>query len=159
MFAPGVPQVMTEFNSSSNLLAGLVVSIYILGFALGPLLVAPMSEQKGRIVVYHTCNLLFLIFTILNAVSHNMAMLIVFRFLAGAAGAAPITIGSGTIADLIPRERRGLTMSLWSLGPILGPMVGPIAGGFITQSLGWRWVFWVLAIVVDTSLPPTSQLR
>lgn len=149
MFAPGVPQVMIEFRSQSDTLASFVVAVYVLGFAFGPLLVAPISELKGRLVVYHTCNVLFCVFTVLNAVSKNMQMLIVFRFFAGVAGVAPITIGSGTIADLIPRERRGLVMSLWSFGPIMGPVIGPILGGVVTQSLGWRWVFWLLSIVVS----------
>lgn len=157
MFAPGVPQVMEEFKSSSDTLATFVVSVYVLGFACGPLLIAPISEAKGRSIVYHTCNTLFVLFTILSAVSRNMAMLIVFRFLAGFAGVAPITIGSGTIADIIPRERRGLAMSVWSLGPIMGPIVGPVAGGFLAQAKGWRWVFWVIAIAVSPSPAPESR--
>lgn len=123
MFAPGVPDVMKDFNTSSNLLATFVVSIYVLGFAFGPLVVAPASELLGRSPVYHICNILFMIFTILNAVSVNLPMLIAFRFLAGFAGVGAITIGSGTIADLIPPERRGLCMALWSMGPIFGPVV------------------------------------
>ncbi|KAF2095729.1 cycloheximide resistance protein [Rhizodiscina lignyota] len=151
MFAPSVPQVMQDFKSDSNLLAAFVVSVYILGFAFGPLVVAPISELKGRLIVYHTCNTLFFVFTIISALSQTMVMLIVFRFLAGFVGVAPTTIGSGTIADLIPRERRALYMSLWSMGPILGPVVGPIAGGFLAEAKGWRWEFWVLAMVGGTA--------
>lgn len=55
MFAPGVPNVMNDFNTSSNLLATFVVSIYVLGFAFGPLVVAPASELLGRSPVYHIC--------------------------------------------------------------------------------------------------------
>ncbi|KAK4495853.1 hypothetical protein PRZ48_013121 [Zasmidium cellare] len=146
MFAPGVPIVMTDFNTFSNLLATFVVSIYVLGFAFDPLVVAPASELLGRSPVYHVCNILFVIFTICNAVAINLPMLIAFRFLAGFAGVGAITIGSGTIADLIPPERRGVAMSLYSMGPIFGPIIGPIAGGFLTQGAGWRWVFWVITI-------------
>lgn len=148
MSAPGVPQMLVDFKTDSKILATFVISVFVLGFAFGPLVVAPLSEWTGRVPVYHACNILFLIFTILCAVSKNMAMLIVFRFLAGFAGVAPITCGSGTIADLMPPERRGVAMSLWSLGPLFGPIIGPIAGGFLVEARDWRWVFWVIAIVV-----------
>lgn len=155
MFAPGIPQVMEDFNSTSNIVATFVVSIYVLGFAFGPLIIAPASEMYGRSPVYHTCNLFFTIFTICNAVSTNMPMLIAFRFLAGFAGVGATTIGSGTIADMIPVQRRGVYMSLWSLGPIFGPIVGPLAGGFLIEAAGWRWTFWVITIVVGVDGCPT----
>lgn len=47
-FAPGVPQVLRAFNETSNIMASFVVSVYILGFAIGPLIIAPMSELYGR---------------------------------------------------------------------------------------------------------------
>jgi multidrug resistance protein len=159
MFAPGIPSVMAEFHTTSPMLATFVVSVFVLGFAFGPLLLAPLSEMYGRIPVYHTCNILFLLFTIGCAVSQNMGTLIAFRFLAGVAGVATVTCGSGTIADLMPVERRGLAMSLWSLGPLMGPIIGPIAGGFLIQAEGWRWVFWLIAIVVgspSSKFPPHS---
>jgi MFS family permease len=39
-------------------------------------------------------------------------------------------------------------MAIFSLGPLLGPIIGPIAGGYVSESLGWRWVFRILAIAV-----------
>lgn len=137
---------------NSTLLATFVISVFVLGFAFGPLVIAPLSETISRVPVYHVCNILFFDFTVLCAVSKSMAMLIVFRFLAGFAGVAPITCGGGTIVDLMPPERRGVTMSLWSLGPLFGPIIGPIAGGFLVEAKGWRWVFWVIAIVVRIHL-------
>ncbi|KAF2759379.1 MFS general substrate transporter [Pseudovirgaria hyperparasitica] len=147
MFAPGVPQIMREFNTSDPKLATFVVSVYILGFAFGPLLVAPLSEMYGRTVCYHSCNVLFVIFAIGCAVSNSYGMLVAFRFLMGCAGSAPLTIGGGTIADMMPPERRGSAMAIWALGPLLGPVIGPVAGGFLVEGAGWRWVFWLLAIV------------
>ena len=60
MFAPGVPDLMEEFGSSSTLFGSLVVSVYVLGFAAGPMVFAPLSEMYGRTVVYHTCNVGFI---------------------------------------------------------------------------------------------------
>ncbi|MCJ1246989.1 hypothetical protein MMC30_004200 [Trapelia coarctata] len=146
MFAPGVPQVLSDFRSTDALLGSFVVSIYILGYAIGPIFIAPLSEMYGRLWLYHSTNVLFVIFTIACAVSSNLNMLIGFRFLAGCAGSAVLTMGGGTIADLFKQEERGSATAIWSIGPLLGPVVGPVAGGFLSQAKGWRWVFWVITM-------------
>ena len=151
MFAPGVPDVMAEFNTSSSTFATFVVSIFVLGFAFGPLFLAPLSEMYGRVIIYHVCNVLFLIFTIACAVAKDTGFLLAFRFWAGVAGVATVTCGSGTIADIMPQEKRGKAMTLWSCGPIMGPMIGPVVGGFLIQAKGWRWVFWVISIAVSVA--------
>ena len=150
MLAPGVQLVMKEFHTSSTTFATFVVSIFVLGFACGPLLLAPLSELYGRVLIYHITNVLFLAFTILCAVSQNQSMLLAFRFLSGFTGVATITIGPGTIADIMPREKRGKAISIWSVGTILGPMIGPIIGGYVAEVAGWRWIFWVISIVVSS---------
>ncbi|KAJ5762507.1 uncharacterized protein N7511_005889 [Penicillium nucicola] len=152
MFTPGVSDVMQEFHVTSSMLGSFVVSVYILGYCFGPFLIAPLSEIYGRVALYHSCNLLFLIFTIACAVAQTMPQLIVFRLLAGMAGVCPLTIGSGTVADMVPKEKRAGIMAIWAMGPILGPVVGPVAGGFLAEAEGWRWVFWVIAIVTGAMM-------
>lgn len=148
MFAPGIPKIMVEFHETSATVATFVVSVYILGFAFGPLIIAPMSEVFGRARLYIYGNILFTIFTVGTALSQNMAMMMAFRFLMGLAGAVPVTIGSGSIADIMPIEQRGRAMSAWALGPLLGPCIGPVAGGYLIKAAGWRWVYWLVTIVV-----------
>jgi multidrug resistance protein len=151
MFAPGVPQVMEEFQSDNNLLASFVVSIFILGYVFGPLIVAPLAELFGRLYVYHISHILFTVFTIACAYSNSIGMLIAFRLLAGIVGSTPITIGGGSVADMFIPLERGKAMSIWSIGPLLGPVIGPIGGGFLTAARGWRSVFWFLAIAIASA--------
>ena len=68
-----------------------------------------------------------------------MNMLIGFRFMAGCWGVSPLTIGGGTVADIMIPEKRGAAMSIWALGPLFGPVIGPVAGGFLANAKGWRW--------------------
>ncbi|KAI9663534.1 MAG: hypothetical protein M1831_002543 [Alyxoria varia] len=150
MFAPGVPELMAEFGSDSTLLASFVVSVYLLGFVFGPLVMAPASEVYGRTPVYHAGNLLFVVFSIACAVATDLPMFCVFRFIQGTAGATPLTNGGASIGDVIPVEQRGAAMAIWALGPLAGPVVGPVIGGFLSQAKGWRWVFWLLTIVGGT---------
>lgn len=149
MIAPAVQLIMSDYHTTSTTFATFSVSIFVLGFASGPLLLAPLSEIYGRVIVYNVTNVLFLVFTILCALSPNQSVFLTARFLSGFVGVATITIGSGTIADLMPKQERGKAVSVWSVGTILGPMVGPIIGGYVTEVAGWRWMFWAISIVVS----------
>lgn len=169
MFAPGADALCAEFGITNSTIAALTVTIYILGFALGPLFISPLSEIYGRLIVYHVGNGLYLGFTIGCAMSTNTAMFMVFRFMCGVAAASPMSIGGGTIADLYRQEQRGKAMALFGLGPLLGPVwlsllplaaftdplltltecIGPVVGGFVTEYVGWRWTFWITLIFVS----------
>lgn len=146
MVAPGVPLIMREFETSNETVGSFIVSIYILGYAIGPLVIAPMSEVYGRLPLYHTNNVLFVIWTMACALAPNVGSLLVFRLFAGLSGSCPITIGGGSIADTFSQEQRGGAMALFALGPLFGPVIGPVAGGFLAEAEGWRWVFWVILI-------------
>ncbi|KZL69403.1 major facilitator superfamily protein [Colletotrichum tofieldiae] len=146
MFAPAVPDMMKEFRDDSSAMASLVVSVYVVGFALGPLICAPLSELYGRLYVYHVSNGLFLVFTVGCALSTQTGMFVAFRLLAGCVGATPMVLGGGSIADIIPPERRGAAMTLWGVGQLFGPVIGPVGGGFLNEAAGWRWIFWVILI-------------
>ncbi|KAK9801640.1 putative Major facilitator superfamily (MFS) profile domain-containing protein [Seiridium cardinale] len=116
IIAPAVPEILEAFETDNSLLATFVISVYLLGFALSPLLVAPLSEMYGRLPIYHVCNIFVVVFTVACALSTDMSMLIVFRFFSGCFGIAPATMGGGSLADIIPIQRRGRAMSIWSLG-------------------------------------------
>jgi multidrug resistance protein len=152
MFAPSMTQVMNEFHSTNENIASFVVSVYLLGYAFGPLIIAPFSELYGRLPAYHITVLLFIVFNIACAKSLNLSMLIVFRFLTGVGGSGPLTIGPGSIADCFKQEERGKVMAIWTLPILIGPSMGPIVGGYLSDSLGWRWDFWFLCIVVSMPL-------
>ncbi|KAF9634361.1 hypothetical protein BFW01_g5256 [Lasiodiplodia theobromae] len=152
MFAPGADQMLAEFKETNTVVAQLSVTIYLLGFVVGPLVVAPLSELYGRLWIYHICNAIFLGFAIGCALAKNMPMFIVFRFITGCAGSAPLTIGGGTVADVMPQEKRGAAMAVFAMGPLLGPVIGPVIGGFLSQELDWRWAFWLLAMIVRHTL-------
>ena len=94
-------------------------------------MIAPLSELYGRVMVYNVCSFIFLIFTIACALANNLSALIVFRLLAGIAASCPMTLGAGTIADLMPVEKRGKAMASWIMGPLIGPTIGPLSGFYL----------------------------
>lgn len=160
MFAPGAHQLAVEFAVTNDTVAAMTVSLYVLGFALGPLVLAPLSEVYGRQTIYTLCNLGFIAFIFGCAFSTNVSMFLAFRFIAGCAASGPMSVGGGTIADLTSPEERGKAMALFSSGPLLGPVLGPIIGGYVAQYIGWRWTFRIILIIVSSSpiLQPLLQL-
>ncbi|KAI9369643.1 major facilitator superfamily domain-containing protein [Aspergillus egyptiacus] len=146
MFAPAISYMAADVGETDQTILSFTVSVYLLGYAFGPLLLAPLSEIYGRRVVLSCANWFFVVWQIGCALAQNIETEIVCRLLAGIGGVGCITLGAGVIADLFPVEERGKATALWGLGPLLGPVAGPIAGGFIGQEAGWRWTFWVLLI-------------
>lgn len=117
-----------------------------LAYAIGPLLLGPLSELYGRVIVLQLANLFYLFFNLGCGLSRTKVQLIVFRFLAGFGGSAPLAIGGGILSDLFTAEERGRAMSIYSLAPLLGPAIGPIAGAFISENTSWRWIFYATTI-------------
>lgn len=136
---------MADFNSTDPYYTILLVTIWELGEAVGPLFTAPMSEIYGRVPISNGANLLFIITSIGGALSVNLSMLVAFRFLSGVA-VTSIALEPAIVGDMYIQEERGTVLSLMGLPPLLGPAVGPVIGGFLTQAKGWRWAFWLTAI-------------
>lgn len=157
MLAPSVPQVLATFRpcGGDKALGSFSVTVYILGFCVGPLLLAPLTDMYGRTRLYRVYIVGYIILTVACALSPNLEALIVFRFLAGCFGGAPMAIGGAVIADMYPPGERMQPMACYSAGTMLGPTIGPILGGVITGSLDWRWVFWIAAILVLVHSPAT----
>ncbi|GKT97052.1 cycloheximide resistance protein [Colletotrichum tofieldiae] len=144
--AAAAADIMQHFGTTNETLGALMTTIYLLGYAFGPVIIAPLSELYGRAIVFQSCTLMFTIFNIACAVANSFGSLVVYRLLAGIAGSCAGTSGAGSIADMIVREKRGAVMSAYIMGPTLGPTIGPIIGGNLTATAGWRWGFWLMAI-------------
>ena len=148
MFAPAIPALLKEFHSTNTTLGSFIITIFLLGMAAGPLIFAPMSELYGRLVIQHVGNVGFLLFTIAIALATNLNMLIVFRLFQGAFSSVCLTNGGGVIADTIPQQQRGFALGMFTVGILAGPVVGPVPGSFLAAAKGWRWVFWLLSMLV-----------
>lgn len=118
----------------------------MISMAIFPLWWSSFSEEFGRRSIYLISFTLFVIFSILSAISTNITMLIIFRMCAGGASASAHSTGAGSVADLFEVFERGRAMSIFYLGPLLGPLIAPIIGGVVTQELGWQATMWFLAI-------------
>jgi multidrug resistance protein len=138
------------------------MSLFVLGFALGPLLWAPISELYGRQIVFFFTFMAFVAFNAGAGGSPNIWTLLILRFFAGSFGSSPLTNAGGVVADLFTAKERGMAMGLFSIAPFMGPVIGPIAASFLGMNEGWRWVEGMMAIfsgvawILSTILVPET---
>ncbi|KAK9415226.1 putative MFS transporter [Seiridium unicorne] len=128
----------------------LLVTIWELGEAAGPLLIAPLSEIYGRYPVINVCNVGFILASVLAALSQNSNTFIAARALTGVAVATNV-LSPAIIGDLFPSESRGTAMSLISLAPLTGGAVGPLISVAVAEGLGWRAVCWMSVILAGVA--------
>ncbi|KAF2111074.1 major facilitator superfamily domain-containing protein [Lophiotrema nucula] len=136
--------------SCSKTVATLGLTTFLIGFATGPLLFAPLSEVFGRTIIFRVTLGLFVVFNVGCALAPNVESLLVFRFLCGFFGSPTVTNSGGCLADMWRAEERSVPFALFTTGSSLGPAVAPIVGGFVSEHLSWRWMYWVVTILSGT---------
>ncbi|CAF3457713.1 unnamed protein product, partial [Fusarium graminearum] len=141
-----IMQLMIHFQASQTLVtAG--VSLYVLGFAVGPLLWAPLCEIWGRQVIFVISYGMYVVFSAACTADHGIATLLVLRFFCGTFGSSPLTNAGGVISDVFRPDERAIAMAFFSLAPSFGPTLGPFIGGYLADAHGWRWVMGLMAII------------
>lgn len=144
-YSGGVAEIIMQFGCSQEI-GILGISLFVLGFAVGPLIWAPLSEMYGRQVLYIITYGGLTAFNAGAAGSQNIWTLIILRFFAGSIGSSPLTNAGGAIADMFSAKQRGLATTFFAAAPFMGPVLGPIVGGFVGETVGWRWIEGVMAI-------------
>jgi DHA1 family multidrug resistance protein-like MFS transporter len=123
-------------------------SFYILGFAFGPTLWAPLSELQGRRMPLVVSMFGFSVFSIACATGKDIQTILISRFFSGFFGACPVTVVAAVFSDMFDNKWRGVAVALFATAIFTGPLIAPFIGGFITEShLGWRWTEYLASIM------------
>jgi DHA1 family multidrug resistance protein-like MFS transporter len=120
--------------------ATLTTSLYVLGYAFGPLIWGPFSELQGRKLPILIGMFGFSLFNFAVATAKDTQTVMICRFFTGFFGSCPLAVVAAVFADMFDNEQRGPAVVIFSAMVFMGPMLGPFIGGFINSShLGWRW--------------------
>ncbi|KAJ9118545.1 hypothetical protein QFC22_003764 [Naganishia vaughanmartiniae] len=128
--------IVETFNVTP-IVATMGLTVFLLGMAVGSVVVAPLSEMYGRRPIYLVSIVIFVVLLLPTALARNYASILIPRLLSGISASALVTNSPGTVNDLVNDKYRALAFSIW----------GPIIGGFVYQYLGWRWISWIVLIL------------
>jgi len=126
----------------------LTTGLYMLGLGLGSVVASPTAILFGKRPVYLVAIILFTLSSIWCALSPNYASLVVARIVQGFSVSPVECLPSATIAEIFFLHERAYRLGIYTLLLLGGKNLIPLVSAVIVQSLGWRWVFWITAIVV-----------
>jgi DHA2 family multidrug resistance protein len=137
-----VPKIMTSISADLNQIQWVLI-IYMIGMAVIMPTVGWLSDLVGHKWLYTSSLALFTISSALCGVAWSPYSLIFFRFIQGlgAGGIAPTAMA--IIFRVFPPQQRGLAMGIYSLGWTFGPILGPTLGGYLTDTISWRAIFYI----------------
>jgi MFS family permease len=137
IFSGAVLQVEEYFHVSDEV-SILTISIFVLGFAVGPVIWGPLSELYGRQAIYLITLGASILFagTSIACNDNDIAALLVLRFLVGSFSSAAVSNSPAVVADIFVPAERGLAVMAYSMFPFLGPTLGPICGNFLAAGAG-----------------------
>ncbi|KAK9457407.1 major facilitator superfamily domain-containing protein [Dipodascopsis uninucleata] len=145
IYASAAAEIAKEYHIGITV-SILGVSLYVLGFASGPLMWAPFSELRGRRVPLLIGIFGFAVFNTAVATAKDIQTIMICRFFAGFSGASCVTLVPAVIGDVCSNRWRGTSMALFVAAVMCGPFFAPVLGGFIVKRLGWRWTEYVTSI-------------
>ena len=139
--ATALPTIAGDLHGLNHL--SWVVTAYILTATISTPLWGKLGDLYGRKKLFQAAIVIFLVGSALSGLSQDMAQLIGFRALQGV-GAGGLMVGAqAIIGDIVSPRQRGRYMGYFGAVFGLSSVIGPLAGGFITQHLSWRWVFYI----------------
>ncbi|MYR94399.1 MULTISPECIES: MDR family MFS transporter [unclassified Streptomyces] len=136
-----LPTIVSELGGLDHL--SWVVTAYLLAATAATPLWGKLGDQYGRKKLFQTAIVIFLIGSALCGMAQNMPQLIGFRALQGLGGGGLMVLSMAIVGDIVTPRERGKYQGLF--GAVFGvtSVLGPLLGGFFTETLSWRWVFYI----------------
>lgn len=136
-----LPEIVSDLGGLSYITW--VVTAYLLSSTIGAPIAGKLGDMYGRKIVLQCAILIFLLGGSIAGMAWNMPVLILGRVIQGLGGGSLIVVSMAVVADVLPpRERarvQGTLSAVFGVSTVLGPLVG----GFLVQSVGWHWIFFV----------------
>ena len=137
-----LPYIQGSVSASSDQINWVLTS-YIVAAAIMTPPSGFLANRFGRKRVLLTAIAGFVIASILCGLSQSLDQIVVFRLMQGLFGAALVPLSQGILLDLYDVQERGSAMALFGVSVMVGPVLGPVIGGWLTDNISWRWVFYI----------------
>lgn len=146
MYLPAMPGIAADLNTTTPLVQ-LTLSAFMAGMAIGQLIIGPISDQLGRKGLLIGGAVAALIASVLCAVAPSISVLIAARILQGLGGGACVVISRAIVSDLARGKKAAQAFALLMIIQGVAPVAAPLFGGVLVEHVGWRGIFWTLALI------------
>ena len=137
-----LPHIQGSVSASADQITWVLTSYIVAATIMTPL-TGFLADRLGRKMVFLISIAGFTVASMLCGIATSLAEIVLFRLLQGLFGAALIPLSQAVLLDINPPEKHGKAMAVWGAGAVLGPILGPALGGWLTDNLDWRWVFFI----------------
>jgi len=137
-----LPHMQGSLNAGTDEITWVLTS-YLVSNAVVLPMTGWLSRVFGRKRFLITCICIFTFASFLCGAAPNLATLVIFRIIQGAGGGALIPNSQAILLETFPPRERGMANAIFGVGAMFGPIVGPALGGWITDNLNWRWIFYI----------------
>ncbi|KAF9068155.1 major facilitator superfamily domain-containing protein [Rhodocollybia butyracea] len=153
IYFPALNVLSAELHVSSSLI-NVSLTTFMIFQGLAPVFLGDLADTAGRRPAYIIGFVFYIGACIGLALQTSFPALLILRCLQACGSSSTIALASGVAADVSTSQERGTYMGWVNGGALLGPSIGPVLGGVLAQFLGWRSIFWFLAILAGVILIP-----
>lgn len=137
-----LPHMAGSVSASQDQIAWVLTSYIVAGAICTPI-TGWLSDRLGRKRLLMVAVIGFIAASALCGAATNLYEIVAFRLIQGVFGAPLIPMSQALVLDIYTARERAMAMSLWGVGVMVAPIIGPVLGGWLTDSLSWRWVFYI----------------
>jgi DHA2 family multidrug resistance protein len=137
-----LPHMQSQMSASQDQITWVLTS-YLIAGAIATPLSGWLADKYGRRMLVGVSVAGFTLASLMCGMASSLPMIVVARLIQGACGAGLIPMAQATLLDINPPDKQASAMAVFSLGSMLGPLIGPTLGGWLTDLLSWRWVFFI----------------
>ncbi|MBI1911125.1 MAG: DHA2 family efflux MFS transporter permease subunit [Deltaproteobacteria bacterium] len=137
-----LPNIQGNLNAGTDEVSWVLTS-YLVSNAIVLPMTGWLSKMFGRKRMLISCMILFTLSSFLCGISPNIETLILFRVIQGASGGILIPNSQAILMETFPPNQQGMAMGIFGVGAMMGPIIGPALGGWVTDNMSWRWIFYI----------------